>query len=87
MWADGVFSVSSMLWVMMPARCGGVWGKPPAGAAGIVGGMTPIPWNRTAGLVSYAPPKGLLMLVDMPKAKPWSKFSARPCPMRSKTLV
>ena len=52
MCADGVTSVSSMLDVMMPARRGGVCGKPPAGAAGMVGGIVVVLTKRAAGLVS-----------------------------------
>ena len=54
MCADGVTSVSSMLCVMMPARSGGVCGKPPGGAAGMVGGIVVMFTKRAPGLVSYA---------------------------------
>ena len=50
MWAEGVTSVSSMLWVMMPARCGGVCGNPPAGAAGIVDGIVVVFTKRARGI-------------------------------------
>ena len=78
MCADGVTSVSSMLVVIIPARCGGVCGNPPAGAVGSVGGSVDVLTNRAAGFCSYGAPNGLLMLVDMPKAKPESKFNASP---------
>src|SRR5262245_10790731 len=87
MCADGVLSVSSIDCVMMPARDGGVCGKPPLGAAGMVGGIVEMLTKRTAGFVSYGAPNGLLMLVDIPNAKPWSKFDASPWPMRSKTFA
>jgi hypothetical protein len=86
MCAEGVTSVSSMLDVMMPARCGGVCGNPPAGAAGMVDGIVVVLTKRAAGLVSYAAPNGLLICVDMPNAKPSSKLVARPTPTRSNTF-
>jgi hypothetical protein len=41
-----------MLWVMMPARRGGVCGNPPAGAAGMVDGIVVVLTKRAAGLDS-----------------------------------
>ena len=70
MCADGVTSVSSMLDVIMPASMGGVCGKPPGGAVGIVGGIVFVSTNLTDGSVSYASPKGLLIDVDIPNAAP-----------------
>ena len=75
-----------MLVVMMPACRGGVCGNPPGGGVGNVGGNVDVLTKRTAGFCSYGKPNGLLMPVDMPNAKPESKFSASPWPIRSNTF-
>jgi hypothetical protein len=87
MCADGVTIVSSMLPVMMPARLGGVCGKPPFGAAGIVGGIVEMFTKRAAGFVSYAAPNGLLIDGRHPEGQVLVEVGGEPWPMRSKTLA
>jgi len=69
--------------VMMPAYDGGVCGKPPGGASGSVGGITPSPWKRMSGSSSLCPPNGLESVVERPKAPSLSKFVASAVPIRS----